>query len=167
MINPRRLSDAVAAALQSIPDLVSAMNGTENIQAFHYQYGQDRNLTATIADMTAPSILVVWLKAEGGTSGFDGTTLRQHYLEVIIRMDNVANVDDPVAYEDIITMIHNEPVLGGTQSLLYTNLLQNGAGSNQVEIPDTPNMEHRIDENGTDYFIITLVIPEIGENLNG
>jgi len=61
MLNPAPITDAIVAALQSIPELATAMtvldaqqNPVCRIDAFHYLLGQEHRLAEAIYKMPAP-----------------------------------------------------------------------------------------------------------------
>ena len=157
MLNPRIIADAIVSALRTIPDLVAAMAGeASRISAYHYLYGADNRLDLAINKMKPPSILVVFEGTQPGD--FDGSTIWKHHFCVYIRVATAANMVLPLSYEDIWTLIVNEPVNGGAQNIRSVNLVDG------VDIMDTPGIIHMLDEDRMDYFAARFVIPEIGDN---
>jgi hypothetical protein len=163
MLNPAPILDAIAAALQAIPDLAAAMaasdaNGQEvvRINAFHFRLGAEHRLAEAIYKMQAPSMLVSWAGTQGGN--FDGQTIWKHRFNVYFRMGNAAGLADPVGYEDLWWLVCNGVPNGSTQNIRYIQLYPG------LDIMDTPSVAHALDEDLMDRFVGTLVIPEIGDN---
>lgn len=158
MIDPTTLTDAVVTTLQSIPDLVTAMNGDQNrIYAYHYLYGSDHRFAEALYKITPPSILVVWEGTLGGN--FDGQTIWKHKIGCYMRTSNVANAETPTSYEHLFYLIVNGPVFGGPQNIRGIDVI-----AGKVDIMDIPQAIHMVDEDGMDYFKVELVFPEIGDN---
>lgn len=160
MLNPSLVTDAVAAALRTITALVAAMaEDSARIVAYHYLYGSDEPSVKKIYEMPAPSILVLWEGTQGGN--FDGSTIWKHKIAIYIRTTNVAVpgfAGVVGAYEYVWWLICNGVVNGGSHNIRQINLLP------QLEIMDTPSVQHMQDEEGQDLFCGKLVIPEIGDN---
>ena len=156
MINPAQLVDSVVTALQGIPDLVSAMGSSaENIYAHHFLYGAENSLIDAVYKITPPGILVAYEGTLGGN--FDAATIWKHKVACYIRAANATNQENPVSYEDIWSVIMNGPVNGGP-NIRCINVMPN------TEIMDTPSIEHQIDQDGIDFFVVHLVFPEIGDS---
>src|ERR1043166_5001035 len=118
MRNPSDIVDAVVEALQSIPDLVTAMGGADNIKAHHFLAGSASSLQEAIYSMTGPSTLVVWSGSLGGN--YNAATLFKDKVDIYVRMANAAVpvLDDngdpitPVGYEDLWKLIIDSPLNG-------------------------------------------------------
>lgn len=157
MIDPSTLTDGVVTALQSIPDLVTAMNGDQTrIYAHHYLYGQEYRFAEALYKVTPPSILVVWEGTFGGN--FDGQTIWKHHVALYLRTANVANAETPTSYEHLFWLIVNGPVFGGPANIRQSHVIP------EVDIMDTPSATHMVDEDGMDYFKVEMSFPEIGDN---
>jgi hypothetical protein len=154
MLNPAPITDAIATALLSIPELNTAMDG--RISAFHYRLGQEHRLAERIYKMPAPSMLVAWDGTMGGN--FDGQTIWKHRFNVYFRMGNAAGVENPVGYEDLWWIVCNKPPTGSQVNVRYMQLYPG------LDIMDTPSVAHALDEDLQDRFVGTFVIPEIGDN---
>ena len=83
MLNAAPITDAIAAALRSIPDLAAAMTVLDanqrpvtRINPFHYCLGQENRLAEAVYAMPAPSMLVAWEGTNGGN--FDGSQIWKH-----------------------------------------------------------------------------------------
>lgn len=156
MINPSTLTDAVVAALQGIPDLVAAMHDDPTrIYAYHYLYGEESKFDLALNEIKPPSILVAWEGTLGGN--FNGYTIWKHRIGCYVRSSNMANVDVPTSYEYLFYTMVNGPVNGG-QNIRYINVLPT------VDIMDTPQAIHMLDEERMDYFKVEMVFPELGDN---
>jgi len=162
MLNPAPVTDAIVAALQSIPDLATAMtvldaqqNPVCRIDAFHYLLGQEHRLAEAIYKMPAPSMLVAWEGTKGGN--FDGQTIWKHRWGIYYRMGNAAGVAVPVGYEDLWALTCNSPPGGHGPNIrniqLYTGL----------DIMDTPSIDHALDEDLIDRFKGVFILPELGD----
>ena len=163
MLNPGPLVDAIASTLRLIPDLAATMTVVDGnsdpdcrISAFHYRLGKEHRLVEAIYKMPAPSMLVVWDGSGPGT--FDGQTVWKHRFSVHFRMGNAAGLADPVDYEQLWTLLCNQPPTGSPVNIRYMELYPG------LEIMDTPSTAHMLDEDQVDRFVGTFVIPEIGDN---
>src|SRR5271165_2633616 len=154
MLNPAPITDAIASALLSIPELNAAMGG--RISSFHFRLGQEHRLAEAIYKMPAPSMLVAWEGTKGGN--FDGQTIWKHRWGIYYRMGNAAGVADPVGYEDLWSITCNRPP-GGSGPNIRSLQLYPG-----LDIMDTPSIDHELDEDLIDRFKGVFVIPEIGDN---
>jgi hypothetical protein len=163
MLNPAPVTDAIVAALQSIPELAAAMtvldaqqNPVCRIGAFHYLLGQEHRLAEAVYKMPAPSMLVAWEGTKGGN--FDGQTIWKHRWGIYYRMGNAAGVAVPVGYEDLWAITCNCPP-GGTGPNIRNIQLCPG-----LDIMDTPSIDHALDEDLIDRFKGAFIFPELGDN---
>lgn len=163
MLNPKLITDAVAATLQNIPALAAAMTVTDSggnasvrISAFHYRLGAEHRLAEAIYKMPAPSILVAWEGTQGGN--FSGYAIWKHRIAVYLRMGNMAGNNDPVGYEDLWWTVCNVAPSNASQNIRYINILP------ELDIMDTPSISHLLDEDQIDIFRGEFVIPEVGDN---
>ena len=163
MLNPAPITDAIAEVLQSIPELAAAMtvfdanqNPLCRINAFHYRLGAEHRLAEAIYKMPAPSTLVAWDGTQGGN--FDGQTMWKHRFNVYFRMGNAAGMADPIGYEDLWSILCNQPPTGSPVNIRYMQLYPG------LDIMDTPSVAHALDEDLQDRFVGSLVIPELGDN---
>ena len=163
MLNAAPITDAIVAALRSIPDLAAAMTVLEaggnplcRIGAFHYRLGQDNRLAEAIYKMPAPSMLVAWEGSKGGN--FDGQTIWKHRWGIYYRMGNAAGVAAPVGYEDLWAITCNGPTGGHGPNIRGIELYS------CLDIMDTPSIDHAVDEDLIDRFKGVFTIPEIGDN---
>jgi hypothetical protein len=154
MLNPSPITDAIAAALKSIPELDSAMGG--QIVPFHYRLGAEHRLKDAVYKMPAPSMLVAWEGTQGGN--FDGQTIWKHRWGIYFRMGNAAGVVNPIGYEDLWWIVCNKPAIGAATNIRYVQLYPG------LDIMDTPSVSHLLDEDLMDLFRGEFVIPEIGDN---
>ena len=163
MLNPAPITDAIVAALQSIPELAAAMTALDGagkpvcrISAFHYRLGQENRLAEAIYTMPAPSMFVAW---EGTTGGnFDGQSIWKHRWGIYYRMGNAAGVACPVGYEDLWAITCNCPPGGQGPNIRNIELYPG------LDIMDTPSIDHALDEDLIDRFKGVFKIPEIGDN---
>jgi len=159
MLDPDLVVAAIVTALQSIPALVTEMNGAGNIYAHYYQYGAENSLAQSIYTMTSPSILIAYQDLLGGN--FDGMTIWKHRIDAYIRPGNRAVGTSPVAASSphVWWLMMHSPVLGTTRNLREVTLL-----SNALQIMDTPTLMHRSDEQGADFFVGSMCWPEAGDD---
>ena len=161
MLNASPITDAIVSALQAIPDLAAAMTVVESnqpvcrIYAHHYRLGAEYRLAERIYKMPAPSMLVAWDGDLGGN--FDGQTIWKHRFNVYFRMGNAVGLGEPVGYEDLWSIVCNQPPVGSEVNIRYMQLYPG------LDIMDTPSVAHALDEDLQDRFVGTLVIPEIGD----
>jgi hypothetical protein len=162
MLNAAPITDAIVSALQAISDLAAAMTVVESnqpvcrIYAHHYRLGAEYRLAERIYKMPAPSMLVAWDGDLGGN--FNGQTIWKHRFNVYFRMGNAAGLSEPVGYEDLWSIVCNQPPAGSEVNIRYMQLYPG------LDIMDTPGVAHALDEDLQDRFVGTFVIPEIGDN---
>lgn len=162
MLNPAPATDAIAAALASIPALAAAMTVQTpggpvcRINAFHYRMGEEETLVKALYEMPAPSMLIAWEGTKGGN--FNGYQIWKHRWGVYIRMGNAAGVTNPAGYEYLWWLICNGMPQGSSVNIRYMQLFPG------LDIMDTPSVEHTLDEDQIDRFKCAFVIPEIGDN---
>jgi hypothetical protein len=163
MLNPAPITDAIASALSSIPDLAAAMtvldaegNRVVRIDAFHYLLGQEHRQAEAIYKMAAPSMLVAWDGTQGGN--FNGQSIWKHRFNVYFRMGNAAGLAAPVGYEELWWLVCNQPPANSPVNIRYMELYPG------LDIMDTPSVAHALDEDLQDRFVGTVVIPELGDN---
>ncbi len=156
MLDPEVLSAAIVTTLRTIPDLVTAMAGDpNNISAHQFYPGTERSLASVVANMNAPSILVVWKGTLGGN--FDGMHVWKHPFEIYIRTGNAAELETPAGPGHVWWLMMNKPVNNWTLNIRQIQIM------NGVDIMDLPSISHRQDEELTDYFCASVTIPEIGD----
>lgn len=162
MINTDLLVNAVVSTLQTIPDLVTALNGDPTrIFPYHYIYGIDAPLETALYEVKPPCIMVAWENTLPGD--FDGTTLWKHTVNVYMRTGNQALASPPITPAYLWWMIINLGVNSTAVNIRYTQILKSGS-TPLVDIMDTPAIEHMKDENGMDFFIGRCTFPELGDN---
>lgn len=168
MLDPDLVLASVVSTFQSIPTLVSEMaDDSSNIYGHSYGYGAEESLALAISRMTSPSILVAYLDLIGGQ--FSGMTVWKHRLQAVIRSKNQAmgrvggpGGTTPASPPHLFWLMMNKAVLGGTdnrtQNIRYTEIM---SGLHMLDA--MPSMTHQTDEQGSDYFICTMVWPEKGD----
>jgi hypothetical protein len=160
MLKASLIVDTVVSTLQTIQPLVTAMNGDPTrIQAFHFMPGLEKSLAEAINTMLQPSILVTWAGTMGGN--WDGQTIFKHHVDVYFRTPNTANMVPALAYEDCYWLMVNQPVNGSDVPYLNIRNIQILPG--QLDLMDTPSVQHMTDEQGQDYFCGKFIFPEIGD----
>jgi hypothetical protein len=122
MINPKTLLAEWVTALQSLPNLVSALGDDANqIQAYGENalvFGQQtqNNVRQGILSMPPGSILIVW---QGTRTGRLGSALMfVHDFSLYLRAPEA----QAVGYEDIFNLIVNDLPTGTTLSMLHSNI---------------------------------------------
>ena len=171
MLNNSLITDAIVNTLRLIPELAAAMTVVDpggipvppatvayvcRINAFHFRLGAEHRLAEAIYKMPAPSMLIAWEGDKGGN--FDGYTICKHRFGVYYRMGNAAGVANPVGYEDLWWITCNKKPTGSTVNIRYMTLYTG------LDIMDTPDIDHKLDEDLVDIFKGTFTIPEIGDN---
>lgn len=160
MLDPEVVTDAAVAAIQSIPEVVTAMNGdAARIVGFKYLYGVDFTLAEAVGKLKPPAILVAWAGTQGGN--FDGMTIFKHRLDVYFRSANMASVAFPAVPTGpgyLWSLICNKAVNGTSLNIRQVQLI-----SGALDLMETPSVSHRQDEELMDYFCGTFVFPEIGD----
>ncbi len=157
MINPAELVEALVAKLRAIPELVVEMEGDAGrIYAYHDSYPKRVSLPFAIYEMAVPSILVAWQGTAPGT--FGGNEVWKHNLSLYLRAREIFEADPPSAYYKLFGLIVNGVPAGSSgQKLLYTTV------HDGCYPMDTPSIHRATDEQGTDYFEVTVSFTEIGD----
>jgi hypothetical protein len=147
MINPAELVDALVAKLRAIPGLVAEMDGDpERIRAYHDLYPKRTSLALAIYEMAVPSILIAWQGTAPGSFGAGGVW--KHNLALYLRAAD---------YYRLFDLIVNGVPAGSALKMLYTTV-------HPVCHPmDLPSIGRATDEQGTDYFEVTVSFTEMGD----
>jgi hypothetical protein len=155
MINPAELVDALVAKLRAIPELVLEMEGDpQRIFAYHDLYPKRVSLPLAIYEMPVPSILVAW---QGTTPGSFGVgEVWRHNLSLYLRAREAFEGDPPTAYYRLFDLIVNG-VPAGALKMLYTTVHP------RCHPMDLPSIQRTSDEQGTDYFEVTMSFTEMGD----
>lgn len=160
MLQPSIVTAAVISAWQSIPALVAQMNGNPaNIRAHDYSWGAENSLSKSIGMMEAPTILLAYLKIQGGN--FDGESVWKHHLQVAIKSGNAADPNSSTPFMstfDVWWLMMNGGV-NGTSLNIRTAALLNGDLAPMVDLPSL--IAHQ-DDMG-DFCVGTLIWPEYGD----
>jgi len=156
MINPAELVEALVQTLRSIPELVVEMDGLpERISAYHDMYPKRVSLSQAIYEMPAPSILVAW---QGTTPGsFGAGEAWKHNLALYLRARETYQGDPPTAHYRLFDLIVNGVPSGGTLKMLYATVHP------RCHPMDLPSVQRATDEQGTDYFEVTVSFTEMGD----
>jgi hypothetical protein len=183
MLDPDLVSNAVVQALQSIPVFNSIMTTdaettNSNIYSFYYQYGQEQSLARAIFQMKSPSCLVAYKDYLGGN--FNQMTLWKHRLEICIRPPNAAvpvpSIDPTntlltgMSTPHLSWLMMNSPIVAPTPfdnpgpiPSSYTANIRQVRLLSGLLLMDTPTLTHRQDESLSDFFMWSVIIPEIGD----
>jgi hypothetical protein len=141
MLNAAPITDAIVSALQAISDLAAAMTVVESnqpvcrIYAHHYRLGAEYRLAERIYKMPAPSMLVAWDGDLGGN--FNGQTIWKHRFNVYFRMGNAAGLSEPVGYEDLWSIVCNQPPAGSEVTIVIRFKADAANTGNQTQITDS------------------------------
>jgi hypothetical protein len=153
--------NSVVAALQSIPELVTELGGSQFITGHFYFSGQENALMRVLAQMSEPSMLLACHMQTFGS--YDGQTAWKHAMQLIIRARNKAT--DPVtnrtsaSHYDLYALAMNYPISVPyvAPNIRYVDL----AGGN-MWLAETSS-PHFSDELGQDYLICPLIFNEMGD----
>jgi len=156
MINPAELVDALVEKLRAIPELVLEIEGDpQRIYAYHDLYPKRVSLPLAIYEMPVPSILVAW---QGTTPGsFGAGEAWKHNLSLYLRARETLEGDPPTAYYRLFDLIVNGVPAGGALKMLYTTIHP------RCHPMDLPSIQRTSDEQGTDYFEVTVSFTEMGD----
>ena len=162
MLNPDPVIDTIVQTLQSIPDVVALMGGNpQQIAAHHDFYGEDYRLAEALFKMRPPAVLVAYDGSLGGN--FDGATVFKHRFLLYMRLANQADQPQPIGYGTMWRTIISAgpvPAWDGTSGPNIRSVqLHEG-----LDLMDTPSIMRRQDEELMDFFVGSLVFPEIGDN---
>ena len=156
MINPAELVDALVAKLRTIHELVLEMEGDpERIYAYYDLYPKRVSLPLAIYEMPVPSILVAW---QGTTPGsFGAGEAWRHSLSLYLRARETFEGDPPTAFYRLFDLIVDGVPAGGALKMLYTTVHP------RCHPMDLPSIQRASDEQGTDYFEVTVSFTETGD----
>jgi hypothetical protein len=156
MINPAELVDALVEKLRAIPELVAEMEGDpERVSAYHDLYPKRVSLPLAIYEMPVPSILVAWQGTAPGS--FGAGEAWKHNLSLYLRARETFEGGPPTAYYRLFDLIVNGVPAGGALKMLYTTV-------HARCLPmDLPSIQRATDEQGTDYFEVTVSFTEMGD----
>jgi hypothetical protein len=123
------VTDAIATAIQGIPELVAQMGGNAaNISAFHYEYGKDFRLAEAVTKMEPPSTLIAYSGRAFGKR--DSMLMWTYQFKIFMRLANQAGSGSPISYEDLTYL------LNGTNLFGTPVLTSGGAGyANSFQVP--------------------------------
>ena len=156
MINPAELVDALVAKLRAIPELVLEMEGDpQRIYAYHDLYPKRVSLPLAIYEMPVPSILVAWQGTAPGT--FGAGEAWKHNLSLYLRARETLDCDPPTAYYRLFDLIVNGVPASGALKMLYSTIHE------RCHPMDLPSIQRASDEQGTDYFEVTMSFTEMGD----
>ena len=162
MLNPDPITDTIVEVLQSLTPVVTAMAGEKaRIQAFHYEYGVDSSLMKALYELKPPAILIAWDGTQGGN--FDGMTIWKHRFCAYMRLANQAQASSRIGYATLWTLMMNSGPVQSWDNLQGKNVRDVQIFEN-LDIMDTPSVARRMDEELMDFFVGTMVFPEIGDN---
>lgn len=170
MLDGDLLVDAIVLALQSIPELVDAVNNQDKIYGHKYLYGKESRIDMALAKMEPPSILVAWEGVTGGnTDSYNKMVVWMHRFSLYIRTPNVAAAQEQISYAKMWRMICMGNLVGngfdGFHNIRNTQIYSLPDGSPGVEIMDPDVSIGRIqDAEGMDMFKAIFKLEEIGDN---
>jgi hypothetical protein len=165
MLDPDVVLNSVLASLQSIPELVAELGGpaipaTDSITGHYFFSGQENALSRALAQMRSPSLMVAYLDYVGGN--FNAMTVFKHRLNMFIRPRNKAalNGGGAASAQHLWWMAMNLPV---SAPIVAANIRYVNLANGNLDLMDLPTLQHRPDESNQDFFVSTLVFPEIGD----
>jgi hypothetical protein len=145
VIDIDQLGAVLVTAIQSIDDVLSACGGApENIFLYTHQYPDNVSLVQAIYDLRPRQIMLAW-RSTGPYSGPDGMILWRHRFDLLMKPGREA--------------APGEPGLTGPQ--LFRLIIR---GVPAVQLVDVPTIQMLSTPEGQDYFQISLVYPEIGDD---
>jgi hypothetical protein len=155
LIDASALVDSVVEYLRDIPELVSAMGGDEErIYAYHDRYPEHVSIDQARYEMTSPGIMVAWNGTYPGGGGFEAW---QHELNLTLRAQTESGDDSPSAYYNLFRLITRGIPTGETVRLQYLTI---HPSCNPM---DTPSIRRETDAMGIDYWSVTMIFTEIGD----
>jgi hypothetical protein len=167
MLDPDPIIDTIVGLLQAIPALTEGtptpVIPAANIVGHHDYYGAELSLSKTLYEMTTPGIVIFFDGLLGGN--FDGMTLWKLRFGAALRLANQAGQASPIGYGGLWQLMMN----AGPVKAFDEIIPHDGSNMRNVQIydnlllMDTPSLARRIDETQMDYFIGSMVFPEIGD----
>lgn len=157
MINPAEIADSVVALLRDIPELVEEMAGDpERIFVYHDQYPKKVSLTLAIYQAPSPSIMVAWQGTLPGS--FGGSETWKHQLSLYLRTRETFDGDPPTAYYRLFRLITKGVPTSVGQPML------NATVHPSCHPMDVPSISRATDQEGLDYFEVSVSFTEIGDD---
>ena len=150
------MRDPIETVMNLVPMVVEQTNRGERAYDIFSRLLKERIIFVNGPVEDGMSMLVAWDGTQGGN--FDGQTMWKHRFNVYFRMGNAAGLADPIGYEDLWSILCNQPPTGSPVNIRYMQLYPG------LDIMDTPSVTHALDEDLQDRFVGSLVIPELGDN---
>lgn len=158
MLNPKDILAGLVSAIQQIPTLQQALSveGQVRIAGYRYLLGTDEFLARALQKMASPSMLITWEGTLAG--GARDIIVWKHRFAGYLRMASTSSNSTPLGYDDLWWALCNEPVGASGLNLRYTQIVDG------ADIMETPTITPMMDDDSIDFFKVTFVIPEIGDN---
>jgi hypothetical protein len=159
VIDIDQLGAVLVTAIQSIDDVLSACGGApENIFLYTHQYPDNVSLVQAIYDLRPRQIMLAW-RSTGPYSGPDGMILWRHRFDLLMKPGREAAPGEPgLTGPQLFRLIIRGVPAGQEQSFLNFQPFDN------IQLVDVPTIQMLSTPEGQDYFQISLVYPEIGDD---
>ena len=156
MINPAEITNSLVNLLRDIPELVEEMGGdAERIFAYHDSYPQKVSLALAIYQAPSPSIMVAWQGTVPGS--FGGNEVWKHQFSLYLRAGETFSGDPPTAYYRLFRLITKGVPTSIGQPML------NATVHPSCHPMDVPSISRATDQEGLDYFEVSVSFTEIGD----
>jgi len=157
MIDSAEIVNALVTLLRAIPDLVEAMGGdATKIYAYQDRYPQSISLETAKYQMPAPGIMVAWNGTAPGS--FGGFEVWKHEISLCVRAGDDSGDLTPSGYYRIFRLITKGVPTGHTEAMQYIEVHAS------CDPMDTPSMRRQTDGAGVDYFEISMMFTERGDD---
>lgn len=153
MVSLTSLIDAMTVTFQNIPELVALLDqGAASVIGYIDENPLKNSMSKAIYQMPAGSILIIWngTSIEATASSMLGWA---HMLQIFVRAKRGGS-----ALTVINALVDGVPIPGDTQRWRYCPILD---GCLPTDIRDIARL---IDEEGIDYYVVTTVTQETGDD---
>jgi hypothetical protein len=156
LVDSAEIVNALVTLLRDIPDLVEAVGGDETrIYAYQDRYPKNVSLEMAKYQMPAPGIMVAYQSTVPGS--FGGFEAWKHELSISLRAGEDSGDDTPSGYYRLFRLIVKGIPTGEEQAMQYLTVHPS------CQPMDTPMMRRQTDAMGVDYFEISMLFTEIGD----
>jgi hypothetical protein len=161
MINPGDAIDRIVDALQHIPELVTAINGAQNILAYHPSFPNASYFRQDLTNLNPGQILVRYLGTQPGSLRENRIWKHDFGIYQLPPNFNGALVPPTSAdyYTFFLALIDGVPTNGDGSKMLNYAVVQN------CDLMEVPRIQIYSDlDLKRDYFFVQFIFPEIGDN---
>lgn len=150
MVNPRLLGEAIAEKIGQIPEVASALQGSQNSSFYQDAYPVRNSLARAVRDMAPGSVLVAWTTTNMATT--EAMNQWAHRFLVYVRGSR---------NESCLDLVH--AIVDGTPSTNNGLKFRHAPVMENTLSPHVDEANRLTDSEGVDYFEIQISIEETGD----